>query len=69
MAYTSMKKLIANANAKLESGGMTQEEYDLFKNNSMNKLDVFLACNRLSGEQYTELSGMLLEAGSEGAEV
>ena len=58
MAYTSMKKLIENANRKLNDGTMTQEEYELFKVNSMKKLDVFLACDRITSSQYEELVGM-----------
>lgn len=59
MAYRSMKKLIENANRELADGKVTQEEYDMYKQNCMNKLDVFLACNRLTASQYEELIGML----------
>lgn len=59
MAYTIMKKLITNQNNKLTNGSITQEEYELFKVNTMKKLDVFLACDRLTSAQYEELVGML----------
>lgn len=59
MAYRTMKKLIENENNKLENGTITQDEYDLFKANSMKKLDVFLACDRITSAQYEELVGML----------
>lgn len=59
MAYTTMKKLITNQNNKLANGSITQEEYELFKVNTMKKLDVFLACDRLTASQYEELVGML----------
>lgn len=59
MAYTTMKKLITNQNNKLANGSITQEEYELFKVNTMKKLDVFLACDRLTSAQYEELVGML----------
>ena len=59
MAYTSMKKLITNENNKLSNGTITQEEYDLFKTNSMKKLDVFLACDRITLNQYEELVAMM----------
>jgi hypothetical protein len=59
MAYRSMVKLITNENKLLDAGQVTEEEYALFKQNSMNKLDVFLAANRITSAQYTELSGML----------
>jgi hypothetical protein len=59
MAYYSMAKLIANENKLLETGQVTKEEYELFKQNSMNKLDVFLSANRITASQYKELSEML----------
>ena len=58
MAYTSMKKLITNENNKLKNGTITQEEYELFKVNSMKQMDVFLACDRITSSQYEELVGM-----------
>lgn len=58
MAYSTMKKLIANENAKYEAGMISAEEYVLWKAATMNKLDVFLACNRLSENQYEELVNM-----------
>lgn len=61
MAYKTMKKLIENENAKLSNGTITQEEYDLFKVNTMKKLDVFLACDRLVTGQYEELVALLGE--------
>lgn len=59
MAYVTMKKLITNQNNKLANGSITQEEYELFKVNTMKKLDVFLACDRLTSAQYEKLVGML----------
>lgn len=59
MAYRSMVKLINNENALYEAGRVTAEEYAAWKENTMNKLDVFLACNRITEEQYQELVGML----------
>lgn len=61
MAYKAMKKLIENQNNKLHNGTVTKEEYALFKTSSMNKLDTFLACDRLTATQYEELVGMLAE--------
>lgn len=54
-----MVKLINNENALYEAGRVTAEEYAAWKENTMNKLDVFLACNRITEEQYQELVGML----------
>lgn len=59
MAYRSMLKLINNENALLDAGRVTSEEYAAWKENTMNKLDVFLACNRITEDQYQELVGML----------
>lgn len=59
MAYTAMKKLITNQNSKYDSGMITPEEYALWKENTQNKLDVFLTMNRLTSAQYEELTGML----------
>ena len=60
MAYTSMKKLILNENNKYNAGVITAEEYTVWKENAQNKLDIFLACNRLTDKQYEELTGMIL---------
>lgn len=59
MAYITMKKLIANQNSKYDSGMVTSEEYGIWKENTQNKLDVFLTMNRLTSAQYEELTGML----------
>lgn len=59
MAYSTMKKLITNQNNKLTNGTITQDDYDLWKESTTNKLDVFLACNRITSSQYEELIGLL----------
>lgn len=59
MAYKSMLKLITAENAAYEKGRVSDAEYVIWKESTMNKLDVFLACNRLTEEQYAELTGML----------
>lgn len=59
MAYRSMVKLINNENALFEAGRVTAEEYTSWKSNTMNKMDVFLACDRITEDQYQELVGML----------
>ena len=64
MAYTSMKRLITNENTKYNNGSITAEEYELWKETSQNKLDVFFACNRLTQTQYEELCGMLIDTTS-----
>lgn len=53
-----MQKLIANGKNQLENGETDQESYDLWRENQQNKLDAFLACNRLTPTQYKELQGM-----------
>ena len=60
MTYTTMKKLILNANAKLQSGAWTREEYDEYKETQQTKLDVFYAKGRLTESQYEELTGLWL---------
>lgn len=59
MAYTAMKNLINNAINKFKNGTITSEEYGVFKTNTMNKLDIFLTCDRLTSEQYEELVRMM----------
>ena len=59
MAYRSMVKLINNENALFEAGRVSAEEYASWKSNTMNKMDVFLACDRITEDQYQELVGML----------
>ena len=60
MAYTSMKKLIANQNIKYGNGAVDADSYAMWKNSTMNKLDIFLTCDRITRTQYEELTGMLL---------
>ena len=60
MAYTSMKKLITNQNIKYMNGTVDAESYNMWKITTMNKLDVFLAGDRITLAQYEELVGMLL---------
>ncbi len=65
MAYTSMKKLILNANAQFENGNWTAEEYTVYKEQQMNKLDVFFAKGRLTTAQYEELTSLFIEVNSQ----
>lgn len=60
MAYSTMKKLIATKNAQYNKGNVTQYEYEMWKNSQVSKLDVFLACDRITDEQYSELMDMFL---------
>lgn len=59
MAYKSMLKLINAENTAYEKGTVSAAEYTIWKDGTMNKLDVFLACNRITEEQYAELVGLL----------
>lgn len=61
MAYTVMKKLITNENTKFNNNMITADDYNLWKVGTLNKLDVFLACNRLSDAQYEELVSSILD--------
>lgn len=65
MAYASMKKLILNANAQFQSGNWTAEEYEAYKNQQMNKLDVFFAKGRITASQYDELTSLFIEVNAE----
>lgn len=60
MAYTTMKKLITNQNIKYNNGVISDDSYRLWKTSTLNKLDVFLACDRITQEQYEELNNLLL---------
>ena len=60
MAYSTMKKLISNANAKYQNEAWTAEEYEAYKASQQNKLDVFYAKGRLTESQYEELTDMWL---------
>lgn len=60
MAYTVMKKLITNQNAKYENGMVTKEAYKSWKESTMKKLDVYFAVNRLTQPEYEELVDMLI---------
>lgn len=60
MIYSTMKKLIANANAKLQSSAWTEDEYLEYKSAGQNKLDVFYAKGRITESQYEELTDMWL---------
>lgn len=59
MIFNLLKKQIASEKAKLEKGKIIEEEYSIFKEQTMNKLDVFLATNRITQEQYEELAALL----------
>lgn len=60
MTYNTMKKLIANANAQLQSGAWTVEQFNEYKASQQNKLDVFYAKGRLTEVQYEEFTDMWL---------
>lgn len=66
MAYQSMKKLINNQNIKYNNGSVDAESYNIWKANTLNKLDVFLACDRLTQAQYEELTGLLIDTTATG---
>ena len=59
MTYKNCKKVIENQIKKKNSGVITSEDYENFKIDTTNKLDVFLLNNRITKEQYTELIGLM----------
>ena len=58
MAYSSMKKIINAKNTEYDRGAVTAQRYLIWKEQQMKKLDVFLACDRITDDEYTELVGM-----------
>lgn len=63
--YKNLELIINHANEQYKNGSTTEEEYELWKQNTRNKLDVFFACNRLTQAQYEELAGMFISVGEE----
>ena len=59
MTYTNCKKVIENQIKKRNAEIITAEEYEIFKSDMTNKLDVFLLNNRITKDQYTELIGLM----------
>ena len=59
MTYKNCKKVIENKKAKVNDGVITTEEYETFKSDMADKLDVFLLNNRITKEQYNELIGIM----------
>lgn len=59
MTYKNCKKVIENQINKRNAETITAEEYEVFKSDMTNKLDVFLLNNRITKEQYTELIGLM----------
>lgn len=58
--YDHSKKLITRENNNYENGNLTAEEYNLWKDGMLEKLDVFLLCKRITAEQYKALTEMLI---------
>lgn len=61
MAYSAMKKVISAKNAEYERGAVTAERYLVWEEQQMRKLDVFLACDRITDDEYTELVNMFID--------
>ena len=59
MTYKNCKKVIANQIEKRNAEVITAEEYEAFKSDMTNKLDVFLLNDRITKEQYAELIGLM----------
>ena len=55
MTYKDCKKVIENNIRKMNTGEITSEDYQVFKSDMTDKLDVFLLNNRITKEQYNEL--------------
>ena len=61
MAYWAMSKVIKAKNAEYERGAVTAERYLIWKEQQMKKLDVFLACDGITDDEYAELVGMFID--------
>ena len=61
MAYWAMSKVIKAKNAEYERGAVTAERYLIWKEQQMKKLDVCLACDRITDDEYAELVGMFID--------
>ena len=59
MTHKNCKKVIENQIKKRNAETITAEEYEAFKSDMTNKLDVFLLNNRITKDQYTELIGLM----------
>lgn len=60
MTYTLLKKLIEAENKRVENGEVSTEEHAAWKEQTLNKMDTFLICNRITQTQYNELSEMMV---------
>lgn len=54
-----MKKLIDNKITQYRNDEITDEEYQTWKAATMTKLDMFLACDRITADQYEGLAELL----------
>lgn len=59
MTYKNCKKVIENQITKRNAEVITAKEYETFKSDMTNKLDVFLLNDRITKEQYAELIGIM----------
>ena len=59
MTYKNCKKVIENQIKKRNVKVITTEEYETFKSEMSNMLDIFLLNNRITKEQYNELIGIM----------
>ena len=59
MTYKNCKKVIENQIKRRNAEVITAEEYETFKSEMSNMLDIFLLNNRITKEQYNELIGIM----------
>ena len=59
MTYKNCKKVIETNIRKMNTGEITTEDYQVFKSDMTDKLDVFLLNNRITKDQYNELLGLM----------
>lgn len=57
--YNLLLTTINSKNKQLDAGKITQAEYDLWKEDTLKKMDTFLVRGRITEDQYNALSDML----------
>lgn len=57
--YRLLVITISAKNKQYDSGKVTDDDYAAWKEETLKKMDMFLLCNRITDDQYKELSEMM----------
>ncbi len=57
--YTRLKMLVENRAAGYRDGSVPQEEWENFKTVTLQQMDTFLLCRRITNDQYKALFELL----------